>query len=154
MGPFSSSFGNHYILVVIDYVSKWIKVVASPTNDARVVVRLFKNVIFPRFCVLRLIISYGGSHFISRILEKLLAKYGFRHRVVTPYHTQTSGKVEFSNREIKQILEKIVANSRKYWSSKLREALWAYKKAYKTPIGTTPFKLVYGKLSPAGKNRT
>ena len=72
-------------------------------------------------------------------------KYGVRHHVATPYHPQTSGKLEVSNREIKKILEKIVATSRKDWSSKLHEALWAYMTAYKTPIGTTPFKLVYGK---------
>ena len=69
MGPFPSSFGNHYILVVVDYVSKLIEVVGSPTNDARVVVRLFKNIIFLRFGVPRLVISDGGSNFISKILK-------------------------------------------------------------------------------------
>ena len=145
MGPFPSSFGNKYILVAVDYVSKWIEAIASPTNDTRVVLRLFKNVIFPRFGIPRLVISDGGSHFISKIFEKLLRKYGVRHRVATPYHPQTSGQVEVSNREIKQILEKTVATSRKDWSSKLSDALWAYRTAFKTPIGTTPFKLIYGK---------
>ena len=145
MGPFPSSFGNKYILVAVDYVSKWIEAIASPTNDARVVVKLFKNIIFPRFGVPRIVISDGGSHFISNVFGKLLLKYGVRHRVATPYHPQTNGQVEVSNREIKQILEKTVATSRKDWSTKLHEALWAYRTAYKTPIGTTPFKLVYGK---------
>lgn len=67
MGPFPSSMGNKYILVDVDYVSKCIKVVASPTNDARVITKMFKNYIFPRFVVSRLVISDGGSHFISRI---------------------------------------------------------------------------------------
>ena len=106
MGPFPSSFGNKYILVVLDYVSKWIKVVASPTNDARVVIKLFKHIIIPRLGVPRLVISDGGSHFISKIFEKLLMKYGVLHRVATPYHPQKSGQVEVSNREIKQILKK------------------------------------------------
>ncbi|XP_050894797.1 uncharacterized protein LOC127101414, partial [Lathyrus oleraceus] len=145
MGPFPSSFGNKYILVAVDYVSKWIEAVASPTNDTRVVTRLFKNIIFPRFGIPRIVVSDGGSHFISKVLEKLLFKYGVRHRIATPYHPQTSGQVEVSNREIKQILEKTVATSRKDWSLKLPEALWAYRTAYKTPIGTTPFKLIYGK---------
>ena len=145
MGPFPSSFGNKFILVAVDYVSKWIEAIASPTNDTRVVIKLFKNIIFPRFGVPRLVISDGGSHFISKIFDKLLSKYGVKHRVATPYHPQTSGQVEVSNREIKQILEKTVAISRKDWSSKLNEALWAYRTAYKTPIGTTPFKLVYKK---------
>jgi hypothetical protein len=145
MGPFPSSFGNKYILVAVDYVSKWIEAIASPTNDTRVVTRLFKNIIFPRFGIPRIVVSDGGSHFISKVLEKLLFKYGVRHRIATPYHPQTSGQVEVSNREIKQILEKTVATSRKDWSLKLPEALWAYRTAYKTPIGTTPFKLIYGK---------
>ena len=103
MGPFPSSFGNNYIFVAVDYVSKWIEVVASPTNDTRVVIKLLKNVIFPRFGVPRLVISDRGSHFISKIFDKLLSKYGVRHRVTTPYHPQTSGQVEVSNREIKKI---------------------------------------------------
>ncbi|XP_058766220.1 uncharacterized protein LOC131639781 [Vicia villosa] len=145
MGPFPSSFEYNYILVAVDYVSKWIEAVASPTNDAQVVIKMFKNIIFPRFGVPRLVISDGGSQFISRIFEKLLVKYGDRHRVATPYHPRTSGQVEVSNRQIKKILERTVATSRKDRSTKLHEALWAYRTAYKTPIGTTPFKLVYGK---------
>jgi transposase InsO family protein len=97
MGPFPSSGGNKYILVVVDYVSKWTEVVVSPTNDTQVVIKMFKNIIFPRFDTPRLVISDGGSHFISRIFEKLLTKYGIKHRIVTPYHPQTSGQVEVSN---------------------------------------------------------
>src|ERR1051325_11724526 len=116
MGPFPSSSGNKYILAAVDYVSKWIEAITSPTNDTRVVLKLFKNIIFPRFGVPRLVISDGGSHFVSKIFKKLLGKYGVRHNVATPYHPQTSGEVEVSNREIKQILEKTVATSRKDWS--------------------------------------
>lgn len=144
MGPFPSSFGNKFILITVDYMSKWIEVVASLTNDAWVVIKLFKNIIFPRFDVPRLIISDGGSHFTIKIFEKWLLKYGVRHRIATPYHPQTSGQIEISNREIKKILEKTVATSWQDWSSKLHEALWAYRTNYKTSIGTTPFKLVYG----------
>ena len=68
-----------------------------------------------------------------------------RHKVATPYHPQTSGQVEVSNRQIKAILEKTVSISRKDWSTKLDDAFWAYRTAYKTPIGMTPFKLIYGK---------
>ncbi|CAM8972555.1 unnamed protein product [Rhodiola kirilowii] len=145
MGPFPSSYRNQYILVAVDYVSKWVEAIASPTCDAKVVTKLFKKIIFPRFGVPRTIISDGGSHFKEKHFEALLRKYGVSHKVATPYHPQTSGQVEISNREIKAILEKTVGSSRKDWSSKLDDALWAYCTAYKTPIGMSPYRLIYGK---------
>ncbi|XP_035829977.1 uncharacterized protein LOC118479527 [Helianthus annuus] len=78
-------------------------------------------------------------------MEKVLKHNGVTHRLSTAYHPQTSGQVENSNRGIKRILEKTVGNSRIDWSEKLDDALWAFRTAYRTPIGTTPFRLVYGK---------
>ncbi|CAM8896020.1 unnamed protein product [Rhodiola kirilowii] len=84
MGPFPSSYGNQYILVAVDYVSKWVEAVASPTCDAKVVTKLFKKVIFPRFGVPRTVISDGGSHFKEKHFKALLRKYGVSHKVDTP----------------------------------------------------------------------
>ncbi|RVW20398.1 putative mitochondrial protein [Vitis vinifera] len=113
MGPFPMSFG--YILVGVDYVSKWA------------------------------IISDGGTHFYNRPFETLLAKYGVKHKVTKPYHPQTSGQVELANKEIKNILMKVVNTSRRDWSIKLHDSLWAYRTAYKTILSMSPYHLVYGK---------
>ncbi|GJZ95614.1 reverse transcriptase domain-containing protein [Tanacetum coccineum] len=75
----------------------------------------------------------------------VMLKYGVTHRLSTAYHPQTSGQVEVSNRGLKLILERIVGENRASWSDKLEDALWAFRTAFKTPIGCTPYKLVYGK---------
>ncbi|KAI3786664.1 hypothetical protein L1987_40529 [Smallanthus sonchifolius] len=145
MGPFPSSNGFLYILVAVDYVSKWIEAIPTRTNDHSVVYKFVQSNIFARFGIPRVIISDGGSHFKNFNFGKLLRWYNVNHRIATPYHPQTSGQVEVSNRQIKEILMKTVRTDRKDWSSKLDDALWAYRTAYKTPIGTTPYRLVYGK---------
>jgi hypothetical protein len=100
MGPFPPSFGYEYILVGVDYVPKWVEAVATKTNDHKVVVKFIQANIFSRFGTPRAIISDGGKHFCNRFLKTLLLKYSVTHKVATPYHPQTSGQVEVSNREI------------------------------------------------------
>ncbi|KAM1816000.1 hypothetical protein ACFX12_000462 [Malus domestica] len=108
MGPFPSSFGFTYILLAVDYVSKWVEAKATRTNDSKVVADFVKTNIFSRFRMPRVLISDGGSHFCNRTIGALLKKYHVTHKVSTPYHPQTNGQAEVSNREIKQILEKTV----------------------------------------------
>ncbi|GJY99114.1 reverse transcriptase domain-containing protein [Tanacetum coccineum] len=121
MGPFLSSRENKYILVAVDYLSKWVKAKALPINDAKVVVKFLKS-LFVRFETPRAIINDRGTYFCNDKFAKVMSKFGVTHRLSTAYHPQTSGQVEV-----------------------LDDALWAFRIAYKTPIGCTPYKLVYGK---------
>ncbi|XP_059285902.1 uncharacterized protein LOC132039436 [Lycium ferocissimum] len=107
MGPFPQSFGNKYIMFVVDYVLKWVEAIPLPTNDAKVVVNFVQKNIFIRFGTPRVMISDRGAHFYNSLLKNLLAKYGVKHKVSTAYHPQTCGQVEVVNREVKQILDKI-----------------------------------------------
>nr|GEV89468.1 DNA-directed DNA polymerase [Tanacetum cinerariifolium] len=143
MGPFPSSKGNKYILVAVDYLSKWVEAKALPTNDARVVVKFLKS-LFSIFGIPRAIVSDRGTHFCNDQFTRVLIKYGVTHRLATAYHPQTSGQVEVSNRRLKRVLEGMVGENRTSWSDKLDNALWAFRTAYKTPIGCTPYKLTAG----------
>ncbi|GJW18162.1 reverse transcriptase domain-containing protein [Tanacetum coccineum] len=91
------------------------------------------------------LISDRGTHFYNKIMEKTMKRYGVNHRFSTSYHPQTSGQVENTNRSLKRILKKTIKDNPAIWSRKLDDALWAFRTAYKTPTGTTPYKLIYGK---------
>nr|GEY26154.1 reverse transcriptase domain-containing protein [Tanacetum cinerariifolium] len=117
---------------------------ALPANDVRVVCKLLKS-LFARFGTPHAIISDRGTHFCNDQFARVMLKYGVTHRLATAYHPQTSGQVEVSNCGLKRILERTVGENRTSWSDKLDDALWAFRTAFKTPIGCTPYKLVYEK---------
>nr|GEU82332.1 reverse transcriptase domain-containing protein [Tanacetum cinerariifolium]GEW04275.1 reverse transcriptase domain-containing protein [Tanacetum cinerariifolium] len=144
MEPFSKSYKFEYILAAVDYVSKWAEAQALPTNDARVIITFLKR-LFCRFRMPKALIRDICTHFCNKIMERTMKRYGINHCFSTSYHPQTSGQVENTNRALKRILEKTVKDNHAIWSRKLDDALWAFRTAYKTPTGTTPYKLIYGK---------
>ena len=123
MGPFPPSCGYTYILLFVDYVSKWVETVAIRTDDAKTVVKNIKSHVLYRYGVPKALISDRGTHFCNKTLGALLAKYHVTHKVSTGYHLQTNGQDEISNWEIKSSLEKVVNLDRKDWSLRLEEAL-------------------------------
>ena len=143
MGPFLKSWQHEYILVVVDYVSKWVETLPCRATDSNNTKRMFSETLFPRFGVPRMVISDGGPQFIDRRFWGFLSDHGVHHNIMTPYHPQTSGQAEMSNKQIKNILQKTINEMGIAWKDKLHGALWAYRIAYETSLRTWPYQLVY-----------
>ena len=108
MGPFPPFDVKEYILVVVDYVSKWVEAIPTRTNNHREVLIFVTRCIFTRYGFPRAIISDDGSHINNAHFRAFFMKYGVHHRITTPYHPQANGQVEVSNRKVKTILKKII----------------------------------------------
>ncbi|GKB77559.1 reverse transcriptase domain-containing protein, partial [Tanacetum coccineum] len=127
------------LVVVYAFEKFWPYLVLSKsilyTDHSDLEYLLSKQDVKPR--LLRAIISDRGTHFCNDKFAKVMSKYGVTHRLATAYHPQTSGQVEVSNRGLKRILERTVGENRASWSDKLDDALWAFRTAFKTPIGSS-----------------
>ncbi|GJV52278.1 reverse transcriptase domain-containing protein [Tanacetum coccineum] len=137
MGPFPKLYKFEYILVVVDYISKWAEAQALPTNDARVVVTFLKK-LFCHFGMPKALISDQGTHFCNKIMELTTV---FPHHIILKLVVKLKTRTQL----IKEFLKKFVKDNPAIWSRKLDDALWAFCTAYKTPTDTTPYKLIYGK---------
>nr|GFA43561.1 reverse transcriptase domain-containing protein [Tanacetum cinerariifolium] len=138
-GPTEGHYGANYTVKKVFDSAK-----ALPTNDARVIFKFLKS-LFSQFGTPKAIINDRGTHFCNDQFSRVMAKYGVTHRLSTAYHPQTSGQVEVTNRGLKRILERTVGENRVLWSDKLEDALWAFRTAFKTLVGCTPYHLVYEK---------
>ena len=145
IGPFPPSNGKEYILVAVDYVFKWVEAIPTRTNDHWEVLQFVRRCILSRYGCPKAIISDGSSRFNNAHFRALLKKYGVHHRITTLCHPKAYGQVEVSNKEVKSILKKIIRPDGKDWAHKLPNALWAYRRAYKTPIRMSPIRLIFAK---------
>ena len=134
--------GHEFILVVIDYFTKWVEATSYARLTSFRVTSFIRLHIICRYGVPHELISDRGAHFRAEV-ETLLQKYGIQHHRSSAYRPQTNGAVEAANKNIKRILRKMVKTSRD-WSEKLSFVLWAYRTSFRTFIGTTPYSLVYG----------
>ena len=126
MGHFPLSDRNEYILLVVEYVSKWVEAILTRKNDHKIVISFLRESILSRFGTPKAIINNRGIHFCNRPFASLMGKYSVSYNVILAYHSQSNGQTELANREVKYILEKTVSANSKDWSHKLTDALWAY----------------------------
>ncbi|RVW78332.1 Transposon Tf2-2 polyprotein [Vitis vinifera] len=137
-----SSSGHEFILVAIDYFTKWVEAASYARLTSARVASFIRSHIICHHGVPHELISDREAYFRAKV-DTLLQEYGIRHHRSSAYRPQTNGAVEAANKNIKRILRKMVETSRD-WSKKLHFALWAYRTSFCTSTGATPYSLVYG----------
>nr|CAN77006.1 hypothetical protein VITISV_038719 [Vitis vinifera] len=138
----NSSSGHEFILVAIDYFTKWVEAASYARLTLAGVSSFIRSHIICLYEVSHELISDRGLHFRAEV-DTLLQRYGIQHRRLFVYRLQTNGVVEVANKNIKRICRRMVETSRD-WSEKLLFALWAYRTSFHTSTGATPYSLVYG----------
>ncbi|MCO5571124.1 hypothetical protein L7F22_024856 [Adiantum nelumboides] len=133
-----------YIIVVTDYLTKWAKAKAIRKNDARTTTAFLYENAFTRYGLAIEIVSDKGIHFLNEVIEYLLGEFMVIHNKSAPYHPQTNGQAEHTNKILSFILTKVVSTGRTDWEMNLHATLWAYRVSFKTVLNATPFNLVYG----------
>ncbi|WJZ92663.1 hypothetical protein VitviT2T_011647 [Vitis vinifera] len=136
-----SSSGHEFILVAIDYFTKWVEAASYARLTSSGVASFIRSHIICRYGVPHELISDRGVHFRAEV-NTLVQRYNIRHHRSTAYRPQTNGAIEAANKNIKRILRKMVETSQD-WSEKLPFALWAYRTSFRTSTGATPYSLVY-----------
>jgi len=138
-----ASNGHRFILVAIDYFTKWVKAASYANVTKQVVVRFIKNHIICHYGVPNKIITDNGTNLNNKMMKELCDDFKIEHHNSSPYIPQMNGAVEAANKNIKKIVQKMVVTY-KDWHDMLPFALYGYRTSVRTSIGLTPFSLVYG----------
>eukprot|EP00253_Pinus_taeda_P033788 PITA_33788 len=140
----TSTGGHGYIIVTVDYFTKWTKAMPTLNNNDEMAALFFFNHVVSRFSVPQAIVTNHGSHFHNHVMVELATKLGLSHDNSIPYYLQANGKVEAINKVLKRMLQKMIGVHKRSWHLILYSSLWAYRTSVRNQIGFTPFKLVYG----------
>nr|XP_017250520.1 PREDICTED: uncharacterized protein LOC108221132 [Daucus carota subsp. sativus] len=144
MGPFPRAKGDlRYLLVSIDYMTKWVEAKAMRTINQQDVIRFMDNILM-RFGLPRVLVSDNGPQFIGSDFESYLAERGIKHKKSSVAYPQGNGQVEVTNRILLRGIEKRLEESKSKWPEELPHVLWSYRTSPRTSTGETPFKLAYG----------
>jgi hypothetical protein len=139
------SVGGHgYIIVAVDYFTKWVEAMPTYNNTGKTATLFIFNHIITRFGVPQAIVTDHGTHFRNYMMSELTAKLGLRHENSTPYYPQANGQVEATNKVLSTMLRRMIGIHKSNWHMMFFSALWAYRTSVKTTMGFTPFQLVYG----------
>jgi hypothetical protein len=139
-----SAGGHGYIIVAVDYFTKWAEAMPTFDNTGKTATLFIFNHIIARFGVPQAIVTDHGSHFRNFMMSELTEKLGLRHENSTPYYPQANGQVEAINKVLITMLRRMIGIHKTSWHTMLFSALWAYRTSVKSATGFTPFRLVYG----------
>jgi hypothetical protein len=138
-----SARGNRYIIVAVDYFTKWVEAMPTFNNYGETTTLFLLNQIIARFDIPKEIVTDHGSHFQNKMMSELMSNIGLRQEHSSPYYPQANGQVEAVNKSLKTILQRMINSTKSNWHLILYLALWAYRTFLKTAIGFSPFQLVY-----------
>jgi hypothetical protein len=136
--------GHGYIIVFVDYFTKWTEVMLTLDKTGKTVALFIFNHIIAHFGVPQAIVTDQGSHFRNFMMSELTEKLGLRHKNSMPYYPQANGQVEEINKVLITMLRRMIGIHKMSWHTMLFSALWAYQTSIKSATRFTPFWLVYG----------
>ena len=127
----NSSRGMAYIIVAIEYLTKWVEAKAVKTNTAAYAATFMYENIISRFGCPKILVSDRGTHFLNDLIEEMTHRFQINHSKTTTYHPQTNGQTKRVNGILVSILRTTVIDSKRNWDIKLTAALWAYRITFK-----------------------
>jgi hypothetical protein len=139
----SLDWGHGYIIVAVDYFTKWTEAMPTFDNTGKTTTLFIFNHIITRFGILQAIVTDHSSHFRNFMMSKLTGKWGLHHENSTPYYPHANDQVEAINKILITMLRRIIGTHKTSWHTMLFLALWAYRTSVKSAMGFTPFQLVY-----------